>query len=444
MKLKKIIILLGMLLLLNVSTASAFYKLSSSGNSRVNSEGFLVPFPHALQMIHPEGWSIVVEGDMGISADNVSWGNEATWEEAVLATAKQANSSVKIDYTGKKIFVRRNPPARYVLRSTPQGYAQPVSMGEIAGEYVLEEIHPAAIARGQVSQAASPALVNKDEIAAEYAKKLAAETQKIENAAAMQIKVANEAAAAAADRAAAAEEKAAMAMKAAEEAKAVSKAMVNTAESNVGAKTVAETRAIEAAKAAEQARQDVQRITEESKALIAAAREQADLHARAAAQAREEIKTAEAARNAAEVKAAEALEKARLVEERLAQAIEAQISTEARIQEVENAKTIALQEAVQEAVKEVTTVSIEGKTVELPIWNLTKGSLKAQLTGWAENAGYQFVWRPAFDVTLGANVEVHGNLHDALAKVLDGLRGEGTLLSADIYESNKLIIVKGQ
>lgn len=410
-----------MLLLLSVSTASAFYKLDSTGASRSNSEGFNVPFPHALQMIQPSGWSVVVQGDMGIAVNDVSWGNEATWEEAVLATAKQANSSVKIDYTDKKIFVRRNPPARFVLRSTPQGgYAQPVPVRDIAGEYVLEEIPAVGSVRASNAGALVASSVPTGQV--NIAQEAAFELEKRAKAAEK--------------RAEEAEARAAKALRAAEEAQAVTKAIMKSAETNVGAKTLAETKALEASKAAEQATLRLVNVKEESSTLIAAAQMK--------------VKAADEARMAAEKKAVEALEAARLAEEKLAQAEEAKrmaearvLDAETRVQEVEASKDVAMQKAAQEAVKEVTTVEVGGQRVDLPIWSLAKGSLKAQLAEWAQREGYQFTWRPAFDVTINANVEVHGTLHDAFAKVLDGLRGEGTRLSADIYESNKLIIVTG-
>jgi len=99
-----------MLFLISVSPASAFYRLDPSGDVRINSEGHKVPFPHALRMIRPNSdWKIEKKGHRGMSLTDVSWGDEETWEEAVVKVAKQADSSVEIDYHAKKIIITRNP-----------------------------------------------------------------------------------------------------------------------------------------------------------------------------------------------------------------------------------------------------------------------------------------------------------------------------------------------
>lgn len=94
------------------STASAFYVLDDSGKTRSQSRGHDVPFAHALKMIVPleQGWELVVEGDGGLSLKDVSWGDEETWEEAVLSVAEQADSDVVFDFEAKKLYIKRNPP----------------------------------------------------------------------------------------------------------------------------------------------------------------------------------------------------------------------------------------------------------------------------------------------------------------------------------------------
>lgn len=107
---KRHAVLTLLLLLLTASTASAFYVLDASGKSRTESRGHDVPFAHALKMIVPSSWATVVEGGMELSLQDVSWGDEGTWMEAVLATAKQANTEVRFDFEAKKLYVRPNVP----------------------------------------------------------------------------------------------------------------------------------------------------------------------------------------------------------------------------------------------------------------------------------------------------------------------------------------------
>jgi len=104
-------LILTLVMLLSTSTATAFYRLDPAGTRRFQSTGVDVAFPHALTMILPTPeWRVVPEGDREISLKDVSWGDEETWEEAVIAVAEQAESKARFNYTDKILYIKRQPP----------------------------------------------------------------------------------------------------------------------------------------------------------------------------------------------------------------------------------------------------------------------------------------------------------------------------------------------
>lgn len=137
MRFMKTMLMVMALMLMNVGVASAFYKLDQSGMSRLQSRGDGVPYAHALKMILPSEWEYVVEGERDLSLANVSWGDEECWEEAVLATAEQADSEVRFDYKKHKLYVRHIIPD-YIPQNTPKEVGVPA---ETVGEAPLFSGH---------------------------------------------------------------------------------------------------------------------------------------------------------------------------------------------------------------------------------------------------------------------------------------------------------------
>jgi hypothetical protein len=141
-----LILVSTLLLLLNASTAFAFYVLDASGKTRSQSRGHDVPFAHALKMIIPQGWNIVSEGGLELSLKDVSWGDEDTWEEAVLVAAKQADSEVRFDFDAKTVHVQRNIPKNIPLKAAEpalQAQAQGVAPGLAPGQGATPGTAPA-------------------------------------------------------------------------------------------------------------------------------------------------------------------------------------------------------------------------------------------------------------------------------------------------------------
>lgn len=77
---------------------------------------------------------------------------------------------------------------------------------------------------------------------------------------------------------------------------------------------------------------------------------------------------------------------------------------------------------------------------------LEPGSLKSQLSEWAAGEGWQLVWQAPFDFTVGVRAEFRSaDLLDAVRTLVEQLaQGDGTRLRVLAYESNRVLVVKGE
>lgn len=91
------------------------------------------------------------------------------------------------------------------------------------------------------------------------------------------------------------------------------------------------------------------------------------------------------------------------------------------------------------------TVSMFTK-VQAKSWMLEPGSLKAQLADWAAGEGWQLIWQAPFDFTVGVKAQFRNpDLLDAVRTLVEQLaQGDGTRLRVFAYESNRVLVVKGE
>jgi len=81
------------------------------------------------------------------------------------------------------------------------------------------------------------------------------------------------------------------------------------------------------------------------------------------------------------------------------------------------------------------------------IWRLelSDGTVKAALTRWARQSGWQIVWDVPVDFKIDAEAEVSGTLQDALAAVVKALQNSDTPIQVVLYNGNKVlrVVAKG-
>lgn len=75
-------------------------------------------------------------------------------------------------------------------------------------------------------------------------------------------------------------------------------------------------------------------------------------------------------------------------------------------------------------------------------WRLAPGGLKAQMTAWAGQAGYQIVWQPNKDYLVDTAAEISGSYIKALRVVFEALRANDVRLAAEVYSANRVVHVK--
>lgn len=121
----------------------------------------------------------------------------------------------------------------------------------------------------------------------------------------------------------------------------------------------------------------------------------------------------------------------------------------AALQEAGQAKPVEpvapLVAPVESFVPETTPVAVTEVTSALPeeSWTLEPGSLYAQLGRWADQAGYQFVWKADNDLTMESTVVFNGSITDAVKQLFSGLTKAGHGLRA-IFYSNNVLEVRGE
>jgi hypothetical protein len=79
-----------------------------------------------------------------------------------------------------------------------------------------------------------------------------------------------------------------------------------------------------------------------------------------------------------------------------------------------------------------------------PTWEIKPGSLKTQLTEWANKAQWQIVWTASTDYQLQARAEIQDSFTAAVTQVIQSMRNNGAPLRAYIYRGNRVVLVKGE
>jgi hypothetical protein len=74
-------------------------------------------------------------------------------------------------------------------------------------------------------------------------------------------------------------------------------------------------------------------------------------------------------------------------------------------------------------------------------WRLEEGSLKEQLSEWAEKAGYKVIWNAQHDFRISASANFHGTFTEAVKNTIKALYQNGARIEADIYKANKVIYI---
>lgn len=80
----------------------------------------------------------------------------------------------------------------------------------------------------------------------------------------------------------------------------------------------------------------------------------------------------------------------------------------------------------------------------IEIWELQPGSLYAQLDAWASKNGYQLVWSAPDDLHMEASASFRGNFLECLQELFNGLLQAGYNLRLTVYQSNKVLEVRGE
>lgn len=80
----------------------------------------------------------------------------------------------------------------------------------------------------------------------------------------------------------------------------------------------------------------------------------------------------------------------------------------------------------------------------IPVWELAPGSLKDQMQGWAETAGWQLVWAAPTDYRLRTNVDIEAPFVEAVSQVVESMRTNGATIRGYLYEGNKVVLIKGE
>jgi len=74
-------------------------------------------------------------------------------------------------------------------------------------------------------------------------------------------------------------------------------------------------------------------------------------------------------------------------------------------------------------------------------WELKPGSLKKQLTKWAERAGYSVVWNSKHDYRISADATFEGDFTQAVTDTVEAFYRNGARITADIYRKNKVLYI---
>lgn len=76
------------------------------------------------------------------------------------------------------------------------------------------------------------------------------------------------------------------------------------------------------------------------------------------------------------------------------------------------------------------------------IWNITPGTLRAQLTAWGSLAGYQLIWKADHDYDIEVHANFKGDFLSAIQQLFSGLQRVGSPLRVTLYKSNNVMEVQ--
>lgn len=74
-------------------------------------------------------------------------------------------------------------------------------------------------------------------------------------------------------------------------------------------------------------------------------------------------------------------------------------------------------------------------------WTITTGSLKAQLEGWTERAGYQLVWKATHDFQMQSTAVFRDSFVGAMKRLVNRMHLNGNALRVTIYQENRVVEV---
>ncbi|EQD48782.1 PilL domain-containing protein [mine drainage metagenome] len=78
-----------------------------------------------------------------------------------------------------------------------------------------------------------------------------------------------------------------------------------------------------------------------------------------------------------------------------------------------------------------------------PLWTVTPGTLRAELIGWAHQAGYQVIWHAPTDYLLTAHAVIPGTFVEAASILVRSLDRAGSSVRITVYRKNRVLVVAG-
>jgi hypothetical protein len=87
------------------------------------------------------------------------------------------------------------------------------------------------------------------------------------------------------------------------------------------------------------------------------------------------------------------------------------------------------------------SVTRSANSVAVALWQLEKGSLKDQLTAWADRADWQIVWSFPDDLVVEAAVQFYGTFDDVVESVVQSYYAHGAPVRAHVAEANLVIYI---
>lgn len=75
-------------------------------------------------------------------------------------------------------------------------------------------------------------------------------------------------------------------------------------------------------------------------------------------------------------------------------------------------------------------------------WALSRGeSLREQLAGWAERAGWTLVWQSPWDYPVAAPAQFYGGFIEAVSDLMNEMNAAGGTLGAKLLRGNRVLLI---